>query len=482
MRGIKHIRIRAGIACLLMLLVFAMKAYTQQKSYTIRDGKMYIQLPKKITGPELDSFVKQFNLSDLDLSYFIRTGIEDSLKKMGWDININNETGVVISKQLFAVDEIINPGHKILFSQDNPDFSQRFPAVSNAVQFGYNRVRNRYQFVVNDSIVRFFLKGHASASRVMLAGSFNNWMPDALMMTETDSGWIADVRLSPGKYWYKFIPDGNWMVDPDNLIKENDGQGNINSVFFKTNVVFNLEGFSDAKQVYLSGSFNKWKPRELSMVKTANGWTLPVYLANGTHSYKFVVDGKWLPDEKNEKRIPDGHGGFNSIISIGKPHLFTLKGFENAGKVMLVGSFNGWRDSDLSMEKIPGGWQLPYVISAGNHEYKFKVDDKWISDPANPVKVKDGNSFLVVEPNYSFRLKNYGQAGKVMLSGDFNGWDANGIMMNKEGDDWVFSLHLAPGKVRYKFFVDGKWIIDPDNKQWEQNEFGTKNSIIWIEK
>ena len=53
--------------------------------------------------------------------------------------------------------------------------------------------------------------------------------------------------------------------------------------------------------------------------------------------------------------------------------------------------------------------------------------------------------------------------------------------MKKDGDDWIFSLHLDPGKVRYKFIIDGKWIIDPGNKQWEQNEYGTGNSVIWME-
>lgn len=482
MKGIKQIVLRAGIVCLLIFLIAGIKAFPQEKAYTIKDGKMYIQLPKKITESELDSFVIQFDLADLDLKYFIKTGIADSLRKLGWNININNETGVVISKPIFAMDDIINPGHKIVFTKDDPDFSQRFPAVSNAVQMGYNRVRNRHQFEVNDSTVRFFLKGYENAGRVMLAGSFNDWSPDALIMTKTDSGWIADVKLAPGKYWYKFITNGFWRVDPDNPVKENDGQGNDNSVYFKTNVVFNLEGFTNAKKVYLAGSFNKWNPKDLAMIKTANGWQLPLYLANGTHTYKFVVDGKWYADERNNNRMPDGEAGFNSVISIGKPYMFTLKGYENAQKVMLVGSFNNWRDFELEMQKIPGGWQLPYVVSAGNHEYKFKVDNKWISDPANPVTVGDGNSYLVIEPNYTFRLKGYPNAKKVMLSGDFTGWSANGIVMRKEGGDWVFSLHLAPGKVRYKFIVDGNWIIDPSHNEWEQNEHGTRNSIIWIDK
>jgi hypothetical protein len=29
--------------------------------------------------------------------------------------------------------------------------------------------------------------------------------------------------------------------------------------------------------------------------------------------------------------------------------------------------------------------------------------------------------------------------------------------------------------------VDQKWIIDPTNELWEENEYGTGNSVLWIE-
>jgi hypothetical protein len=36
--------------------------------------------------------------------------------------------------------------------------------------------------------------------------------------------------------------------------------------------------------------------------------------------------------------------------------------------------------------------------------------------------------------------------------------------------------------ILYKFIVDGKWILDPGNKLWEQNAENTGNSILWIDK
>jgi hypothetical protein len=49
-------------------------------------------------------------------------------------------------------------------------------------------------------------------------------------MEKTDAGWIYRIRLSAGKYHYKYIVDGKWIIDPDNSVREYDFHGNINSV------------------------------------------------------------------------------------------------------------------------------------------------------------------------------------------------------------------------------------------------------------
>jgi hypothetical protein len=135
------------------------------------------------------------------------------------------------------------------------------------------------------------------------------------------------------------------------------------------------------------------------------------------------------------------------------------------------------------MKKSAECWEFPYSLGAGNYEYRFVVDGKEITDPDNPVLVNNnGNmsSYLVLDPNYTFRLSGYPNAKKVNLAGDFNGFNPNLISMKKTGDDWEFSLHLSRGKHLYKFVVDGKWIRDPANKLWEQNNFSTGDSVLWI--
>lgn len=481
MRRTKHKPCLAFVLCAFLALLLSTTNFAQPlKTYTVKNGKMYIQLPRDIKPAALDSFIVQYDLADLGLKTFLKTAKADSLQKFGWRIDANNEAGIVLSKALEPFDALNDLNEKLLSKNS---VEPLFPAVNNGLLFGANRFRNKASFYQGDSIVRFFLRGRTDAHKAVLAGSFNNWNPDQLFMKKTDSGWIYAMKLGAGKYWYKFIVDERWTVDGDNLLSENDGRGNTNSVFFRPNTFFHLSGFTNAKKVFLSGSFNDWKPNELLMKQTLNGWDLPLYLAQGTHAYKFVVDGRWYADPENKEKIPDGVGDYNSVIRLGKPHLFILKGFENSKNVLLAGSFNQWRSFECPMRKTASGWELPYTLGPGNYSYKFNVDDKWISDPANPLSSSaSGNSFLIIEPNYTFRLKGMKEAKSVFLTGDFNDWDPRAYPMKKEGDDWVFRVHLFAGKHLYKFVVDGKWIIDPANKLWEQNEFGTGNSIIWMEQ
>lgn len=52
--------------------------------------------------------------------------------------------------------------------------------------------------------------------------------------------------------------------------------------------------------------------------------------------------------------------------------------------------------------------------------------------------------------------------------------------MARQGDGRTISAKLKPGKCLYKFIVDGKQVIDPDNKNWDQSEPENSNSVLWI--
>jgi 1,4-alpha-glucan branching enzyme len=171
-------------------------------------------------------------------------------------------------------------------------------------------------------------------------------------------------------------------------------------------------------------------------------------------------------------------------MSIGDTLMFRVHAFTKARQVELAGSFNNWQWGELVMDKTADGWELPYVLPPGNHEYKYIVDGKWTPDPENPYTIGNDrytNSIRVVEPTHTFILKGFEDAKEVIVTGSFNGWNESGYRMAKGQEGWIFPIHLDPGKYTYKFLVDRKWMIDPGNPLYEPNEHGTDNSVVWIQ-
>lgn len=82
---------------------------------------------------------------------------------------------------------------------------------------------------------------------------------------------------------------------------------------------------SSAESVYVAGSFNDWNPKQNPLIKKNKKWSADILLKPGYYYYKFVVDGKWIPDPKNEWKINDGGNNFNSIIKVGNPKRPTRK-------------------------------------------------------------------------------------------------------------------------------------------------------------
>jgi len=245
-----------------------------------------------------------------------------------------------------------------------------------------------------------------------------------------------------------------------------------------------LEGYTNAKTAVVCGSFNNWNEKELKMHHTPDGWELPIFLKEGTHAYKFKVDKQWYIDPENPVTRPDGNGNENSFMAIGDTLVFRLKGFTTSEKVALAGDFNGWNSGELFMKKDSLGWQLPYVLAKGNYDYKFIVDGKWMVDPSDLYSTGSGkyeNSFISFKPNHTFQLDSFPDARNVILMGSFNNWNTENYRMTRKEGKWIFPIRLNPGKHTYKFIVDGTWILDPKNANWEENEYGTHNSVLWIE-
>jgi hypothetical protein len=76
----------------------------------------------------------------------------------------------------------------------------------------------------------FRLAGFKDARVVALAGSFNSWNQSQFIFGKEADGWVCRIDLEPGKHAYKFIVDGNWLLDPANSNTEDDDYGLKNSV------------------------------------------------------------------------------------------------------------------------------------------------------------------------------------------------------------------------------------------------------------
>lgn len=88
-----------------------------------------------------------------------------------------------------------------------------------------NRKQNTIEFIIQ----------HHSAEQISLAGSFNQWAEDVLLLTPGLEGiWKIVIPLLPeGHYRYKFLADGKcWFEDIHNPYREPDGYDGFNSLFF----------------------------------------------------------------------------------------------------------------------------------------------------------------------------------------------------------------------------------------------------------
>ena len=83
-----------------------------------------------------------------------------------------------------------------------------------------------------------FYVQHDCASQISLAGSFNRWEQDVLLLEPGRNGlWKIEIPMLPaGKYHYKFfIDDYAWIEDVNNPWREPDGFSGFNSILMIEN-------------------------------------------------------------------------------------------------------------------------------------------------------------------------------------------------------------------------------------------------------
>ena len=75
-------------------------------------------------------------------------------------------------------------------------------------------------------------------------------------------------------------------------------------------------------------------------------------------------------------------------------------------------------------------------------------------------------------------------AKRVMLVGDFNGWDDTALPLVRERGSslWSVTVPLMPGRHVYAFLVDSTWTVDPRAPTTRDPDFGVTGSVVIVGK
>ena len=180
----------------------------------------------------------------------------------------------------------------------------------------------------------YFAYYDPDATNVSVGGLFNEWDDRACPMSRAPDGyWYAEIDLFDASYPYKFIVDGQWVLDPENSLID-DFNGDLRSLMYATNylapgpsrpapspenrrvIAFFAYSNDTANAVYVAGEFNSWSATSLPMTRTNDWlWQASARIKPGTYGYKFVADKDWILDPINQEvRIVNGIT--NSLLEV----------------------------------------------------------------------------------------------------------------------------------------------------------------------
>jgi len=85
--------------------------------------------------------------------------------------------------------------------------------------------------------VRMSYRPTSPAQRVFVAADFNQWTPSETPMRYNDSSQMFEVWLTlpPGRYRYRLVVDGQWIIDPSNPRTEPSDAGQLHSLLAVVN-------------------------------------------------------------------------------------------------------------------------------------------------------------------------------------------------------------------------------------------------------
>jgi hypothetical protein len=73
-----------------------------------------------------------------------------------------------------------------------------------------------------------------------------------------------------------------------------------------------------AQKISLVGDFNGWNKDMHQLQRKADGtWSIDIRIPKGCYQYLFYIDENvWLTDPHGSEKVPDGFGGYNTVIEL----------------------------------------------------------------------------------------------------------------------------------------------------------------------
>jgi len=156
------------------------------------------------------------------------------------------------------------------------------------------------------------------------------------------------------------------------LIAAGSARGEVRIV--EDEIVFSIRA-PGATSVYLVGDFNKWNPTLEIMEKVGDRFELRLYLVAGTYRYKFVVDGKAVPDPDNLPADPS-QGSLLAIV-------------ERAGRLAFASSDEGETKGPAVTLKPSLRYAGALSLDDGDTE-SAQALDVWVSHTSASLRAKVG--------------------------------------------------------------------------------------------
>ena len=102
--------------------------------------------------------------------------------------------------------------------------------------------------------------------------------------------------------------------------------------------------------VSVAGTFNNWDPTANPMQdQSGKGYfKTDMLIPQGTHEYKFVVNGVWATDPSCQNRVPDPFGSENCVLQISKTE---VKVTESTHSGKTPGKLEKTKDVELCRKK-----------------------------------------------------------------------------------------------------------------------------------